>query len=215
MSICLGGMGSRQGFWVLGLIAGLIAVAPFAAPSHAMGEPDTPARPAPPSKPGKACPNGYQFSKKKKQCVKIACATGELWSKSGGSCAPKTAASVTGEDLRIEGEWLAKHGRYAEALETLKLVKQQNDPRVLNYIGFSTRKLGKVEEGISYYLEALKLDPNYHLVREYLGEGYLQQGQSELAKQQLAELEKRCGKTCLEYRTLSAALANGAAPRAW
>jgi tetratricopeptide (TPR) repeat protein len=91
----------------------------------------------------------------------------------------------------------------------LKLVKRQDDPKVLNYIGYSTRKLGRIEEGIRYYLAALKLDPNYHIVREYLGEGYLQQGNPELAKEQLSELETRCGKSCAEYRTLVAALAKG------
>jgi Tetratricopeptide repeat len=197
----------------LGAIMGLIAAIPFFAPSFAMGDSGSSSGPAP-SSPGtrsKGCPSGYKYSKKKKQCVKVACATGEIWSKNAGTCAPTTAASVTDEDLRVEGVWLAKHGRYAEALETLKLVKQQNDPKVLNYIGYSTRKLGRVEEGIRYYLAALKLDPNYHVVREYLGEGYLQQGKPELAKEQLSELEKRCGKGCIEYRTLVAAAAKGGA----
>jgi predicted Zn-dependent protease len=203
-----------QGFlkpWALGAMLGLITAIPFAASSFAMGDSGPAPSPSSPGTRSKGCPSGYKYNTKKKQCVKIACAAGEVWSKNAGACAATTAASVTDEDLRAEGEWLAKHGRYAEALETLRLVKQQNNPKVLNYIGYSTRKLGRVDEGIRYYLAALKLDPNYHVVREYLGEGYLQQGKPELAKEQLSELEKRCGKGCTEYRTLVAALAKGGA----
>jgi Flp pilus assembly protein TadD len=193
----------------LGAVLGFMAAMQLSASSFAMGESDSRPSPSSPGTRSKGCPSGYKYSKKKKQCIKISCATGEVWSTKAGTCAATTAASVTDEDLRAEGEWLAKHGRYAEALETLKLVKQQNDPKVLNYIGYSTRKLGRVEEGIRYYQAALKLDPSYHVVREYLGEGYLQQGKPELAKEQLSELERRCGKGCIEYRTLVAALAKG------
>jgi hypothetical protein len=213
MSASLTESRSLRKLCALGAMLGLIAAIPFSAPSFAMPDSSPSSTPAP-SSPGtrsKGCPSGYKYSKKKKQCIKVACAAGEVWSKSAGSCAPNTAASVTDEDLRVQGVWLAKHGRYAEALETLKLVKQKDDPKVLNYIGYSTRKLGRVDEGIGYYLAALKLDPNYHVVREYLGEGYLQQGKPELAKEQLSELEKRCGKGCIEYRTLVAAVAKGGA----
>jgi tetratricopeptide (TPR) repeat protein len=191
----------------------LIAVLSFSLPAFAMG--DEPSKPPSTSKPAKGCPDGYKYNKKTKQCVKIACATGEIWSHGAASCTAITAAAVSDDDLRVQGIWLAKNGRYAEALEVLRLVKQQNDPRVLNYIGYSTRKLGRVDEGISYYMQALALDPNYHVVREYLGEGYLQQGRPELAKLQLIELQNRCGKDCIEYRTLEAALDNKMAPAQW
>jgi cobalamin biosynthesis protein CobD/CbiB len=42
------------------------------------------------------------------------------------------------------------------------------------------------------------------LVREYLGEAYLQIGDLGKAKNQLAEIVKRKGKDCAEYRVLSA-----------
>jgi len=74
---------------------------------------------------------------------------------------------------------------------------------VLNYIGYSTRKLGNVDDGITYYKKALSLDPNYNVAREYLGEGYLQKGDLASAKQQLAEIAKRCGTGCEVYRDLA------------
>ena len=42
--------------------------------------------------------------------------------------------------------------------------------------------------------------------REYLGEGYAAAGKLDLAKAQLAEIEKRCGKSCEEYEDLSKAI---------
>jgi hypothetical protein len=50
------------------------------------------------------------------------------------------------------------------------------------------------------------LDPDYTLVREYLGEAYVIQGKLDLAKQELAEIEKRCGTTCEPYEDLAEAI---------
>jgi hypothetical protein len=50
------------------------------------------------------------------------------------------------------------------------------------------------------------LDPSYTLVREYLGEAYLIKGDVDSAKQQLTEIEKRCGTTCEPYEELADAI---------
>jgi hypothetical protein len=42
-------------------------------------------------------------------------------------------------------------------------------------------------------------------VREYLGEAYIQLGRVDLARDQLAEIEKHCGTTCEPYVELDAA----------
>ncbi|WP_312857851.1 tetratricopeptide repeat protein [Mesorhizobium zhangyense] len=85
----------------------------------------------------------------------------------------------------------------------LSLAENKSDPRILNYLGYSHRKMGRVTVGLGYYQEALKADPNYTLVREYLGEAHLQLGDVASARQQLSEIEKRCGKGCEEYAELS------------
>jgi tetratricopeptide (TPR) repeat protein len=68
-------------------------------------------------------------------------------------------------------------------LDTLAHIKNQEQARVLNLIGYNTRKLGEVDKGLDYYHKALALDPNYLLAREYLGEGYLQKGDLASARQ--------------------------------
>ena len=86
---------------------------------------------------------------------------------------------------------LAMAGRYDEAIAVLSLAANKQDPRILNYLGYSHRHSGRVTVGLGYYEEALRIDPNYTLVREYLGEAHLQIGDLAGAQQQLMEIEKR------------------------
>ena len=108
-------------------------------------------------------------------------------------------------DLRLRS---GAGGRYQEALATLDLLQNPNTAEALNYRGYATRKLGRVDEGIGYYLQSVALDPDYTLVREYLGEAYVIKGDLPLAKVQLAEIEKRCGTTCEPYQDLAEAIAD-------
>jgi protein involved in temperature-dependent protein secretion len=63
------------------------------------------------------------------------------------------------------------------------------------------------DEGISYYLKSVALDPAYPQVREYLGEAYVIEGKYDLAKDQLVTIEKLCGsKDCEYYEDLAKAL---------
>ncbi|MBC8035988.1 MAG: hypothetical protein H7X89_02060 [Rhizobiales bacterium] len=122
-------------------------------------------------------------------------------------CVKANSGVLPDEELYQQGRALAKEGHYDWALEVLAVIQNQNDPRVLNYVGYSHRKSGRLEIGISYYRKALVINPDFVLAREYLGEGYVASGRIDLAKAELAEIEKRCGTTCEEYEDLSAAIA--------
>ena len=95
-------------------------------------------------------------------------------------------------------------GRYDEAITILTLAADKTDARILNMLGYSHRREGRVNVGIGYYHEAILNDPSYTPVREYLGEALLQIGDLAAAKAQLAEIEKRCGTTCSDYTDLLA-----------
>ena len=86
-------------------------------------------------------------------------------------------------------------------------VANKNDATVLTYIGYATRKLGRVEKGIAWYHKALALDPDNLYTHEYLGEGYVAVGRIDLAEQELARLATLCGKGCEQYEALSSAIA--------
>lgn len=118
-------------------------------------------------------------------------------------CRNSQSGQLNDDQLYQSGYWLARAGKYEEALAQLRKAKNQKDPRILNYIGYSTRKLGRVDEAMTYYRKALDINPNYNVARAYLGEAFLEQGKVDGAKEQLSEIEKRCGKSCVEFATLS------------
>jgi tetratricopeptide (TPR) repeat protein len=123
------------------------------------------------------------------------------------ACVKVESGVLPDAELYEQGRALAKQGHYDWALEVLAAIENQNDPHVLNYIGYSNRKAGRLEIGITFYRKALAIDPNFVLAREYLGEGYVAAGRIDLAKAELAEIAKRCGATCEEFKDLSEAIA--------
>lgn len=145
------------------------------------GDDDAPIRPN--------CPKGQVFDSKSKRCVR------------------QTSSLVPDEDRTNYAYRLAKDGRYEEALALLETLKQPNTAKALNYRGYATRKLGRTDEGIGYYLQSVKLDPQYAQVREYLGEAYVVKGRLDLAQEQLRQIESICGSTqCEEYQDLAEAI---------
>ena len=90
-----------------------------------------------------------------------------------------------------------------------KLLIQSNDKfpnkaDTLNYLGFTTRKLGDYENGEKYYLQGLEIDPNHKGINEYLGELYVATNRHNLAVERL-EVLKGCN--CKEYEDLKAIIA--------
>lgn len=104
-------------------------------------------------------------------------------------------------------EALVKAEKYPEAIKALEALNKLEDPRVLNYLGYSHRKIGETDKGIEYYQKALTIAPDFTQAREYLGEAYVQAKDLDKAKAELAEIEKLCGnKECEEYEDLDAAI---------
>jgi len=135
---------------------------------------------------------------------KIDCTKPE--NKKKDACKP-SAGQSTDDQIFNAAYWMAREGKYTEALEVLAMAADQNDPRILNATGFATRKLGHVDKALPYYHKALSLDPNYVLAREYLGEAYLTKGDLASAKDQLAEIQQRCGTACTAYVHLAGHIA--------
>lgn len=122
-------------------------------------------------------------------------------------CVQAERGAVPDQDLTDYAFVLAKHHRYDEALATLNLMQNPNTAEALNYRGYATRKLGRTDEGIGYYLQSVALDPSYPQVREYLGEAYVIQGRLDLANEQLTQIASICGTTCEYYSELADVIA--------
>ena len=82
--------------------------------------------------------------------------------------------------------------------------KFPNKADTLNYLGFTTRKLGDFENGEKYYLQGLAINPNHKGINEYLGELYVVTKRHNLAVERL-EVLKGCN--CKEYEQLKAVIA--------
>ncbi len=137
------------------------------------------------------------------------CPKGEIWDVKAKRCLTLKGDVLPDAQMVEYAYALAKAQRFDEALQTLDLLKDPNTPRALNYRGYATRKLGRTDEGIGYYLQSVALDPTYAQVREYLGEAYVLKGKFDLARDQLDTIAKICGSTdCEEYEDLSKAIAN-------
>jgi tetratricopeptide (TPR) repeat protein len=133
------------------------------------------------------------------------CKKGQVYDKKTKKCVSQQGQGVIDDDsLYATGRQLALAGRYDEAITVLSLAENKADARILNYLGYAHRKQGRVLVGLGYYQEALRADPDYTQVREYLGEAHLQLGDVAAAREQLSEIEKRCGTGCEEYAELSA-----------
>ena len=90
---------------------------------------------------------------------------------------------------------------YLKALDKLKKAydKDKKNADILNYLGYTLRKTGDLEQAEIYYLKGLELDSKHLGINEYLGELYVQTNRIELAKERL-EVLKGCN--CEEYDEL-------------
>jgi tetratricopeptide (TPR) repeat protein len=136
------------------------------------------------------------------------CKAGEVWSTSQNKCVKSSSGIVPDGDLYDQGRALALAGDFERAIEVLGAIKNKDKPGVLNYLGYAHRKAGMIDEGIAYYHQALAIDPDYVLAREYLGEGYVAAGNVDLARLQLEEIGTRCGTNCEEYIELAEVIAS-------
>ena len=91
--------------------------------------------------------------------------------------------------------------RYQKAQKFLiKSNKEKpNKADTLNYLGFTTRKLGDFEGGEKFYLQGLAINPKHKGINEYLGELYVATNRIDLAKERLSVLQ---GCNCEEYDQL-------------
>ena len=122
---------------------------------------------------------------------------------SDGSSSYKKAYNLIKAAKKYEkkGKTEKAQKRYEKAQ---KLLLKSNDEKplqadTLNYLGFTTRKLGDYEKGEDFYLQGLKIKPDHKGINEYLGELYVVTNRMDKAKERL-EVLKTCN--CEEYDEL-------------
>ena len=96
---------------------------------------------------------------------------------------------------------------YAGALAQLReLADDVQHADVYNLMGFTLRKTGDFKTSLTYYNKAIGMQPDHKAAREYLGELYVETGNMEKAKEQLAVLAKLCPGGCEEREDLQKAI---------
>ena len=90
---------------------------------------------------------------------------------------------------------------YTQAFDKLEKAHKSDkkNPDILNYMGFTSRKVGNFEQAEKFYLKGLSLKPNHNGINEYLGELYVQTNRIDKANERL-EILKNCN--CKEYAEL-------------
>ena len=97
---------------------------------------------------------------------------------------------------------IEKANKRYEKAQTLLIKSNKKKPLqadTLNYLGFTTRKLGDFKNGEKYYLQGLAIEPKHVGINEYLGELYVVTGRHNLAIERL-EVLSDCN--CEEYQEL-------------
>ncbi len=103
---------------------------------------------------------------------------------------------------------LIKLEKFAEAHTMLKGLKKINTDEAdrLNLLGFTARKSGNLTAAGDFYEQALALNPRHTGALEYQGELFIQLGKIELAKANLAKIDKICWLPCNAERELKKAI---------
>ena len=90
---------------------------------------------------------------------------------------------------------------YSQAFKKLEKAysSDKKNPDILNYMGYTSRKIGDFEQAEKFYLTGLSIKPDHNGINEYLGELYVQTNRIDKANERLDVL-KNCN--CEEYKEL-------------
>ncbi len=127
----------------------------------------------------------------------------------GGGGTSSGGTSSTTIDRNLAKAWdKIQDKNYRGAIDLLEDVvsAQPKNADALNLLGYSHRKLGNKDKALSFYTQALAIDPKHKGANEYLGELYLMMKDLPKAEERLAVLGSACAMKCDEYAELKAAI---------
>ena len=103
---------------------------------------------------------------------------------------------------------LIKANKFKDAIIILESLVTANpkDADILNYLGFSFRKMGDLVKSSNYYERALNINPKHLGALEYQGELFITLGKIDKAKANLARIDDICFTQCKELRKLEKAI---------
>ena len=121
------------------------------------------------------------------------CTGTQVYDEKSNVCVDAKDSRLNDDTLYNGARELAYAGRFDDAIAVLRSMSNQNDTRVLTYLGFAHRAKGDIDAGLAFYTRALAVNPNNLLARSYMGQGYVVAGLPGLARAQHAEILARGG----------------------
>ncbi len=123
--------------------------------------------------------------------------------------ASSNSNNPTVDDLIDDAEDYIDDEEYREAIALLEQARAEepDNADVLNWLGFSHRKLGDRVTALDFYTAALAQEPQHLGANEYLGELYLEMNDLPKAEERLAVLAVVCDSDCEEYEDLAEEIA--------
>ena len=90
---------------------------------------------------------------------------------------------------------------YSQAFKELEKAysSDKKNPDILNYMGYTSRKVGNFDQAEKFYLKGLSIKPDHNGINEYLGELYVQTNRIDKANERL-EVLRNCN--CDEFNEL-------------
>jgi len=123
----------------------------------------------------------------------------------GGSGEPDDSHSQPGY---LQGVAAINEQRWPDAIRLLRAHVQQfdRDADGHNWLAYSYRKAGRLNDAFVHYRRALAIDRAHLGAHEYIGEAYLMANQPDEARKHLQRLAELCGVQCEQYKDLAAAI---------
>ena len=107
------------------------------------------------------------------------------------SKSPGAAAYQKGLKAKDKKDWNLAIFHFFKAVEA-----NPKHADAQNWLGYSYRKSGDLDNAFTHYKQALALDPKHQGAHEYIGEAYLKTGNLAKAEEHLAALSKLCPTGC-------------------
>lgn len=157
----------------------------------------------------KNCFSERQWDPEQKAYVRFSQKVNGVWDPNIQRCIrPDKASSLDLDTLYGAVRELAYAGRYEDAQTVLGQMPQDDD-RVLTYWGFTHRKMGDVAQANAYYGKAIATNPDNVLARSYMGQGFVEAGDTEAAVEQWREIMARGGEGSWAEASLREAIRTG------
>lgn len=118
--------------------------------------------------------------------------------KTATSKSPGAAAYQKGLEAKDKKDWSLAIFHFYKAVSS-----NPKNADAQNWLGYSYRKSGDLDNAFTHYKQALALDPKHQGAHEYIGEAYLKNGDLAKAEEHLAALGKLCPAGCEALKDLA------------